>query len=77
MPVWNSFWDGKLNSEMLKMKCCKDATAEGPTKALLSNLLSQMAGFSVDTYLFGKHNLVSQRLRAQISNLPTFRRSAH
>jgi hypothetical protein len=28
MAVVLSFWDGKFNSEMLKMKRCKDATAE-------------------------------------------------
>ncbi|KZR97865.1 Uncharacterized protein APZ42_007030, partial [Daphnia magna] len=34
MAVVFSFWDGKLNSEMLKMKHCKDATAEGLFTAL-------------------------------------------
>jgi hypothetical protein len=29
MAVLLSFWNEKLNSEMLKMKRCKDETAEG------------------------------------------------
>ncbi len=38
MAVVLFFWNGKLNSEMLKMKRCKDATAEGLFTALLAEL---------------------------------------
>ena len=38
MAVVLSFWDGKLNSEMLKLKRVKDATAEGLFTALIAEL---------------------------------------
>lgn len=64
---------------MLKMKRCKDATAEGLFTALIAELAkskiseSQMVGFSADTCntMFGEHNSVSQKLRALIPHLLT------
>lgn len=79
MAVVLSFLDGKFNSEMLKMKRCKDATAEGLFTALIAELAkskipeSQMVGFSADTCntMFGENNSVSQKLRALIPHLLT------
>jgi hypothetical protein len=77
MAVVLSFWDWKLNSEMLKMKRCKDATAEGLFTALIAELAksipeSQMVGFSADTCnaMFGEHNSVSQKLRVLAYHIP-------
>jgi hAT family C-terminal dimerisation region len=85
MAVVLSFWDGKLNSEMLKMKRVKDATAEGLFTALIAELAkskipeSRMVGFSADTCntMFGERNSVSQKLRAQIPHLLTVKCSCH
>jgi hypothetical protein len=38
MALVISFWDGKMNSELLELARCKDATAEGLTTALLDIL---------------------------------------
>ena len=38
MAVVASYWDGKVNPEMIKMKRCKDATAEGLYTALVAQL---------------------------------------
>ena len=85
MAVVLSFWDGKLNSEMLKMKRVKNATAEGLFTALIAELAkskipeSRMVGFSADTCntMFGERNSVSQKLRAQIPHLLTVKCSCH
>ncbi|KAK4017840.1 hypothetical protein OUZ56_033730 [Daphnia magna] len=38
MALVISFWDGKMNSQLLELARCKDATAEGLTTALLDIL---------------------------------------
>ena len=77
MALVISFWDGKMNSELLQLARCKDATAEGLTTALLdilkeSNILkTQMVGFPADTCntMFGENNSVSQRLKQEIPHV--------
>jgi hypothetical protein len=53
MAVVFFFWDGKLNSEMIKMKRCKDTTAEGLTTALPSELAKSKIPES--QMVFGRH----------------------
>ena len=77
MALVISFWHGKMNSELLQLARCKDATAEGLTTALLdilkeSNILkTQMVGFPADTCntMFGENNSVSQRLKQEIPHV--------
>lgn len=85
MAVVTSYWDGKLNSEMLKMKRCKDATAEGLHSKLMKELeksnipLSQMVRFSSDTCntMWGEHNSVVQRLKEKIPQIVTVKCACH
>ncbi len=42
MAVVTSYWEGKFNSDMLKMKRCKDATAEGLYSKLIKELFEKV-----------------------------------
>lgn len=85
MALVISFCDGKMNSQLLQLARCKDATAEGLTTALLDILKesnipkTQMVGFSTDTCntMFGENNSVSQRLKQEIPHLMTVKCTCH
>ena len=85
MAVVASYWNGKVNPEMIKMKRCKDATAEGLYTALVAQLAKlnipphQMVGFSADTCnaMWGEHNSVVQKLKAENPHIVTVKCACH
>ena len=85
MAVVACYWDGKLNSEMLKMKRCKDATAKGLYSALMSVLdkngipTSRMVGFSSDTCnaMWGQQNSVVQKLKVDFPHIVAVKCACH
>ena len=85
MAIVVSHWDGQLHSKLLKLKRVKDASAEGLSNGLLTQLdkskipRQQMVGFSADTCnaMFGSHNSVTTKLIEEIPHLLTAKCACH
>ena len=85
MAVATSYWDGCMKSEMLKMKRCRDATAEGLYTTFKRQLekcgipTRQLVGFAGDTcnVMWGAHNSVVQKLKEDIPTIVAVKCACH
>lgn len=85
MAIVVTTWDGQLNTEVIDLARCQDATADGLTSVLFQTLKdaninpSNMVGFCGDTCnaMFGEHNSVAQKLRLQIPGILTVKCACH